>query len=162
MYLDGTITSGRHIQQSDVTNISLLLVTAFKGCVVAAVGLAFTQHMWMVLRRQTLPIGRIEQLFSIRSNPTQLTKLRLVADTPILFLIGLFVWLVPIATIYPPSALTVTSRAYTLRDYANVPILFPPLPSIDSNSAAEMPGTRLSRVSWNFNQHERRVYSSWK
>ncbi|OAL47288.1 hypothetical protein IQ07DRAFT_623588 [Pyrenochaeta sp. DS3sAY3a] len=156
VYLNDTPTNHRHIQQAYVTNISLLIVTTFKGCVVAAVGLAFTQHLWLVLRRQTLPVRHIEQLFSIRSNPAQLTKLRAINNTPILFFMALYVWLVPIATIYPPSALTVASRPYNLTTDANVPILFPPSPSIGSNTRVL---TRLSHVSLSLDNT--RLQSTW-
>ncbi|OAL56202.1 hypothetical protein IQ07DRAFT_626316 [Pyrenochaeta sp. DS3sAY3a] len=160
MYLDGLTTDGRNIKQSYVTNISLLFVTAFKECIVAAVGLSFTQHLWSVLRHQTLPVGRIEQLFSIRSNPVQLTKFRLIINAPMLFLMGIFVWLVPIAAIYPPSALTVTSRPYNLTGDADVPILYPPSPSVGGKTD-RFPAPRLSRIGWSYDPFERKVYSRY-
>lgn len=161
VYLDDSTTDDRHIHQSYITNISLLLVTVFKGSIVAAVGLSFAQHLWSVLRQQTLPIRRIEQLFSIRSNPGQLTKYQLLTNTPMLFAMGIFVWLVPIALIYPPSALTVTSRPYRLMSYAEVPILFPPTPSINANDST-FASTRLNTVRWHFGQGERKIYSRFE
>lgn len=126
-----------------------------------AVGIAFTQHLWNVLRRRTLAIGRIEQLFSIRSNPTQLTKLRLVSNAPMLFLMGLFIWLVPIALIYPPSALTVRSLPFILTEDAEVAILFPPTPSINPTTKY-FTVPRLSHSAWFFEESQRRVYTYYE
>jgi hypothetical protein len=42
---------------------------------------------------------------------------------------ALFVWLVPIATIYPPGALTVTSRLYFEVKSLDVSIMNPPAPA---------------------------------
>lgn len=85
----------------------------FKASLVASVGLAFTQHLWRIFRQRLLRVAQIEQLFQIRSNPLELAKVKIVKDAPFLFLMAIFAWLLPLAVIYPPSSLTVTSRPYS-------------------------------------------------
>jgi hypothetical protein len=115
-----------------VIAISLLITTLFKACLVASVGLSFAQHLWKVFRQKLLRISQIEQLFHIRSNPIELTKAKIVKDAPFLFLMAVFVWLLPLAVIYPPSSLTVTSRPYSeMRDLSLSVMNLPPPDDLD-------------------------------
>ncbi|KAH7380144.1 hypothetical protein BKA66DRAFT_609988 [Pyrenochaeta sp. MPI-SDFR-AT-0127] len=126
--LDGTSAEHRQIEQSQVTAISLLITLAFKACLITAVGVSFTQHLWHVVRSKPLRVARIEQLFCLRSNPLEFARVRVILDAPLLFLMGLSVWLIPIAVIYPPSALTVVSRPYSQVVGVNMSVMNPPLP----------------------------------
>ena len=74
VHLNGTFAENRLLEQSEVIAISLLITTLFKACLVASVGLSFTQHLWMIFRRRLLRIAQIEQLFHIRSNPLELAR----------------------------------------------------------------------------------------
>jgi hypothetical protein len=112
-WLDGALAEHRRLHQSQVTALSLLITTAFKACAITAVGLSFAQHLWHIVRRKALKVMRVEQLFSIRSNPLDLVKFGVVRDAPLLFLMALTVWLIPLAAVYPPSALTIVSRPYS-------------------------------------------------
>ncbi len=115
----------RRLHQSYVTTISLLLSAVFRAAIIGSVSFAFAQHLWWQLRRKALTISRIEQLFNLRSNPFELTRLRGVLASPTLFVMAVFVWTVPLAVIYPPSALTVSTRPYTTYEELEVPILTP-------------------------------------
>lgn len=114
---------------------------------VAAVGLSFAQHLWRCLRQKSLAISRIEQLFCLRSNPFELTRARAAIDVPFLFAMAIFVWLIPIAVIYPPSALTVNSQPYSVTRDLNLPTLFPPLPEL-SNDTIGNDQAQLSVIEW--------------
>jgi hypothetical protein len=48
-----------------------------------------------------------------------------------LFAMALFVWVLPVATVYPPSALTVSALSYTQTEVRNLSILDPPQTEID-------------------------------
>jgi hypothetical protein len=130
-WLDGTKTGSRWIRQSHVTAISLLIVTGFKTSITLAVGIAFSQHMWHVFRRRTFAIRHIEQLFGLRSNFLDILKIQNSPGAPILFAMAVFVWVLPVATVYPPSALTVSALRYTQREMRNVSILDPLLTELD-------------------------------
>lgn len=124
----------RQLHQSYVTIISLSLSAAFRAGITGSVALSFAQHLWWQLRRKAFSIKRIEQLFNLRSNPFELTRLRGFFASPTLFIMAVFMWLVPLAVIYPPSALTVSSRAYTTNKELEVPILYPTYSVINPSS----------------------------
>ncbi|KAJ8108732.1 hypothetical protein OPT61_g7964 [Boeremia exigua] len=115
-YLDGRVAyqgsepvpfPSTSIPQSYVTTVSLVLVTAFRAALVASIGVCYTQYLWCILRRRTLEVEVIEELFQIRANVLRLLNWALVRCTPSLVLVATLSWIIPIATIYPPGALTV-------------------------------------------------------
>ncbi|KAF1842004.1 uncharacterized protein K460DRAFT_409441 [Cucurbitaria berberidis CBS 394.84] len=136
-HLHGALAEHRRMEQSQVTAISLLITTAFKACLISTIGMSFAQHLWRILRQKPLRVSRIEQLFKIRSNPLELMGLKAIGDAPVLFLMALSVWLIPIAAIYPPSALTVTSRPYQFTKNLSISILNPPPPPTNNMLFAE-------------------------
>jgi hypothetical protein len=130
-WLDGTRTEHQSIRQSHVTAISLLIVTGYKASITLAVGIAFSQYMWHVFRRKTFAIRHIEQLFGLRSNFFDIMKMQNSPGAPILFAMAIFVWVLPVATVYPPSALTVSALRYTQKEMRNISILDPPQTEFD-------------------------------
>lgn len=111
--LDGkdVIAAPAKLRQSHVSTISLLLVTAFRAAITSTLGIGFTQYLWHILRIKALRVGLIEELFQIRFNFLRLFNLRVIQHAPFLFFTAILSWLVPLATIYPPSALTVQLEA---------------------------------------------------
>lgn len=87
--------------------------------------------MWLVFRKRTLAIRHIEQLFNLRSNILDVLKVQLSPGAPILFAIAVFVWVLPVATVYPPSALTVSFQRYTQTENLSVSILDPSQTTFD-------------------------------
>ncbi|KAL1792233.1 hypothetical protein ACET3X_009984 [Alternaria dauci] len=126
--LDGTLAENRLLEQSEVIAISLLITTLFKASLAASIGISFTQHLWQIFRQKLLRVSQIEQLFHLRSNPFELAKVKIVARTPFLFFMAVFVWLLPIAVIYPPSSLTVTSSPYSEMRNVGLSVMNPGLP----------------------------------
>lgn len=131
-YLDGRIADrgdepppfrSTSIPQSYVTTISLVLVTAFRASLVASIGICYTQYLWQTLRRQLLEAGLIEELFQIRANALRLFNPALVRYTPSLLVIATLTWLVPLATVYPPGALTVGLEVREIQEQFNVSVI---------------------------------------
>jgi hypothetical protein len=96
-----------NIRQSDVTAVSLLLATGFRTAITSSIGISVTQYLWRLFRLKAFDIRLVEDLFQIRSNIFGLTNHKIVRHTPFIFIAVLITWLVPVATIYPPSALTI-------------------------------------------------------
>jgi hypothetical protein len=86
---------------------SLAFITAFRAAMVASVGMCYTQCLWKKLCGELSQIGLIEELFQIRNNVLRLFKLAVIWYVLILLLIAVLSWLLPVAIIYPPRALTV-------------------------------------------------------
>lgn len=118
------------LRQSHVSTISLLLVTAFRAAIVATLGICFTQYLWYLLRTKCLQVGLIEDLFQIRSNAWTLANPKIVRRAPVLFLAATLSWLVPLATVYPPTALTIQSELHLTSASVNASIMNPKPPPL--------------------------------
>lgn len=73
--------------------------------------MAFTQHLWRILRTTSVKVSEIELLYTVRNNLFLLAHPGVVKTTPLLFLLAVFIWTIPLAVIYPPGALTVVPFA---------------------------------------------------
>jgi hypothetical protein len=114
--LHGTKSNGEDasISQSHATVISLLLVTLFKASLLGCVGVCSVQYLWRVLRGQSIAVSTIESLFQMRHNPLELFYCRTLLSVS--FLLAAYTWIVPLATIYPPGALTINSTPFELTE----------------------------------------------
>jgi hypothetical protein len=121
------------LRQSQVTTVSFLLVTAFRASIVAALGTSFTQYLWYVLRIRCLQVELIESLFKIRSNAWGLFNYKIMRHAPLLFAAAALSWTIPLATIYPPGALTIRFESHTFTTGLNASIMNPPPVSADSS-----------------------------
>jgi hypothetical protein len=149
--LHGTTTEGdsMRIRQSYVTSISLLLVTIFKSTLLGSVGLSFAQHLWNILRQRAVPVSVIDTMFSMRSNPFELLNFRTIRPAPVLFFTAVYMWLVPLAVIYPPGALTVTSQLHQFIETVEVPTFNTPRGINDSMGRL----TDLFALEYMYNPH---------
>jgi hypothetical protein len=112
--LHGSIANGddASISQSYATVVSLLLVTIFKASLLGCVGICSVQYLWRVLRGQPIAMSTVESLFQMRHNPLELFYSRTIISVS--FLVAAYTWIVPLATIYPPGALTVNATPFLL------------------------------------------------
>jgi hypothetical protein len=121
-YLDGKPADDkRYLAQRYVTSMSLLLVAAFKASLCSALAIAFTQHMWKILRNEALRVSSIESLHGVRFNPFLLGKWRVFYATPLLYLMAIIMWLLAIAVLFPPSALTIVNHRFEEENFRLVP-----------------------------------------
>ncbi|KAH7074435.1 hypothetical protein BKA63DRAFT_595919 [Paraphoma chrysanthemicola] len=142
--LDGKdVSSASVLQQSHVSTISLLLVTAFRAAIIVVLGSCFTQYLWFLLRARCLQLSLIDDLFQIRSNLLGLCNHKVFRQAPILFLVATLSWLVPLATIYPPGALTIQTELFVSTTMVNASILNPITNQSDVRSLADI--ERVSR-----------------
>jgi hypothetical protein len=148
--LDGTAIDSGSFTQSNVSAVSILLVTLYKSSLAAAVGSCFAQHLWLVLREDTTSVSLIEKLFVLRSNVFALGDPRAIWRAPVLFSMALFVWCLGIATIYPPGALTVGLLPSTsTSDMEVLSMNRPPPTEFDPNTFARPePFPTLAALLW--------------
>jgi hypothetical protein len=106
-----------------------------------SIGLCFAQHLWRVLRQEALPLYRIEQLFTVRSKALVLTNAGVFWTAPLLFSMAVYLWLLEVAVVYPPGALTVVTQSLTSTNNLNMAVVNKPVPiALDpfaNNSASE-------------------------
>lgn len=111
--LHGSIANSEiaRISQSYATAISLLLVTLFRASLLGCVGVCSAQYLWRVLRGKPIAVSTVESLFQMRHNPLELFNHRVILTGS--FLLAAFTWIVPLAAIYPPGAMTITATPFT-------------------------------------------------
>jgi hypothetical protein len=157
--LHGSIASGEHarISQSQTTFISLLLVTVFKASLLGSVGICSVQYLWRVLRGQPIVLSTVENLFQMRHNPLELFYCHTFMSVS--FLLAVYTWIVPLATIYPPGALAITATPSLSTESVHIPV--PQLvfdsnfnPSLPENVSriAQFAGVNHGKYSWNNDQ----------
>lgn len=110
------------IPQSYVTTISLLLVTVFRASLVASIGVCYAQCLWKTLRRELLEVQHIEELFQIRANALRLFNPALLRHSSSLVLLATMSWPIPVATIYPPGALTIVLESLSSEKSFNISV----------------------------------------
>lgn len=108
------------LPQSWVSPISTALGRVFSLSLGISLGTAYVQ-LWHRLRRSPTKIGIIDKLFSMQSNPSKLFSLSVIRTSPLLWRFAVFLPLIPIATIFPPGAITVVSVAKVDRFSSTVP-----------------------------------------
>lgn len=125
-YLEGRRADGpKSVPQSYVAVASHLLATVFRASLTTALGVAFTQYLWTILRTHPLRIANIELMFRVRQDIRTLFAPGLSRSSPILLFVGLVTWMIPLAVTYPPGALTVASVPHTSLIKITVPTTTP-------------------------------------
>jgi hypothetical protein len=157
--LHGSVASGEHarISQSQTTFISLFLVTVFKASLLGSVGICSVQYLWRVLRGQPIALSTVENLFQMRHNPLELFYCQTFISVS--FFLAAFTWIVPLATIYPPGALTIDAIPFLLTEsvHMSVPELlfdseFDPLQPENVSRLALFAGAAHWILGENYNQ----------
>jgi hypothetical protein len=83
--------------------LAYLSKVAFGGCVV----LVFRQRIWKTFRERALTVLSIDQIFGATEDPSLFANWETVSSAPVLVMIALVIWLIPLATIiFSPGALT--------------------------------------------------------
>lgn len=95
------------IPQSWNNAISVAFAHAFSTALAASASTAYTQLLWWYLRRQDIPLSKIDTLFSLNSNAIHLRDVSILKVVPILWFLGLLIPLISVATIFPPGSLVV-------------------------------------------------------
>lgn len=133
LYLDGREASGTLaiLPQAFVTTISNILANAFGFALRASLAVAFAQHLWYLLRVQTMKVSTIELLHTIRTNLFMLFMPVVIKATPILTMLASVMWASQVVTSFPPGSITVTSavkEGYQLIDALNFDPSFVSIP----------------------------------
>ncbi|KUJ09690.1 uncharacterized protein LY89DRAFT_761314 [Mollisia scopiformis] len=98
--------------QSYVTTASTNLASSFRLTLKVALGVAFTQTLWRLLRKSSQTLRNVEDLFTMRTNPFLAVRWGILRSAPLLSLFVLVLWALEIVTNFPPGALTVTLKPY--------------------------------------------------
>jgi len=106
VYLDGKQVSQVKIPQAWVIRVGTAFAYLFKASLVAAVGIAFCQRFWYSARRSSLQIRSLDAMFGVLINPLKFFNADLLLRTKVLFIMAVIAWILPIAAIFSPGAMT--------------------------------------------------------
>ena len=112
LYLDKKVVSTT-VSQTIVSIISVALVRLYSVLLTTTLSTALVQIVWRRFRLQAMPLATVDSLFRLCIHFLSRTLPYVVVNAPAFAAIGICIACVPIAMVFPPSALTV--------DYLPVP-----------------------------------------
>lgn len=106
------------------TNIAIGTGFAFlvRACLVVATCAAYWQVFWETALRKTLTISSVDALTGVLGSLVEFSSIRTLLFNPVLALMALLAWTVPLASLLPPATLSVIPDSTMNSTYANVPV----------------------------------------
>lgn len=148
-FLFGALSAATHhiyyrmLHGTDVGNASrqqwVLWIGSFlsfltRGSLLAVLGIARTQWVWVTLREKFMTMGGIDALFAVSTNPTCFANRNMLRNAKIATVMAVIMWILPIPVILTPGTMTVTT--VTLRNMVPCSVRSMVF-SYDSNSTAK-------------------------
>ncbi|KAI1640731.1 hypothetical protein F4809DRAFT_661702 [Biscogniauxia mediterranea] len=105
---------GTNLEQQAITNAGTALAFLAKVFFTVATGTAFAQQFFHSLRRKQESISHLDMLFGLSENILPLLNARLWFRHPVLLVIGLVTWCIPLSSVFTPGTINVEpSIVYT-------------------------------------------------
>ncbi|KAH9886789.1 hypothetical protein F4778DRAFT_773891 [Xylariomycetidae sp. FL2044] len=94
-------------QQQMITNLGTALAFLVKMFFALATGAAFSQQLFYSLRQKPETIGNLDRLFDLLENALFLCRPRLWIRHPVLLVIALITWCLPLTALFTPGTIRV-------------------------------------------------------
>lgn len=133
---DGQRVESSFPNQAWIVRIGTGLAFLVKTLLVISATIAFTQNQWLVMKSRSFEIRQIDTIFSITSNPLGFFQTRSWFRVPVLLLLAIITWLLPIAAIITPATITVSAVSKTSTQMGSPPQLY-----FDPNNYASLQTT---------------------
>ncbi|ETS74373.1 hypothetical protein PFICI_14239 [Pestalotiopsis fici W106-1] len=121
-YLTGQQVPPPNIQEWPI-RLGSGLAFLTKSTFTAAVGTAYTQHIYTVFRKRSLSVRGIDSAFAAANSIIKLVSWELFSKVKAGFLLGLIAWSIPLAMTIPPATLSVVPKSETRLYDINAPTL---------------------------------------
>jgi len=105
-FLNGKNVESFAVPQDWVIRIGTAFAFLFHAILVPAVAAAFTHRFWYSARQKALTVRTIDGLYSLLGNPLAFLNLELLSKTKLLCVMAGVGYLIPVASILAPGALT--------------------------------------------------------
>ncbi|EKJ72312.1 hypothetical protein FPSE_07541 [Fusarium pseudograminearum CS3096] len=149
LYLDMRIVKSQSQQQWYLragTGLAFL-VRAFLS---AAVSTAYTQVLWRTLRSRPITIRGVNSLFDVIHNPFEFFTWDLWSAAPLLAVVAVVAWALPLVAVITPATLTVTVSSTANITTLHMPIPIPDYAKVDTFGGWAgkiiVPSTYVSRL----------------
>ena len=130
------------LRQSYVSAISIAFALAFRSMLTASLSMAFIQRLWTLFRSKPMKASTIDTLMSLLQSPLQLLRFDIIWSARLEWIFALCCLCIPIATVFPPGALTVELLPLRRTQTMNVPT-FIPTSSLNDNLAFYRPFSNI-------------------
>ncbi|MCJ1230870.1 hypothetical protein MMC12_007544 [Toensbergia leucococca] len=121
--LDGSSISNAMFDQSFNIGIGTAFAFLVRAFLVIAVGVAYVQHFWRDVKARPTPISHIDTIASLLSSIQEFLSLKTLWRHPVLVMLAIISWLIPVATIIPPATLSVRSKMQSDYRLMDVPTI---------------------------------------
>ncbi|KIW03075.1 uncharacterized protein PV09_05721 [Verruconis gallopava] len=118
-------TSNALFQQQVNIGIGTAFAFIVKMFLVIAVSTGYWQVFWLHMKRHAVPVERIDAMNDILENALQFLRLKTLGRFPLLGFIAAITWLLPLAAVVPPAALTIELSPVPVetQQQMNIPVL---------------------------------------
>ncbi|KAF2459176.1 hypothetical protein BDY21DRAFT_370642 [Lineolata rhizophorae] len=117
-----------------------------KACLVGSVVVSYRQRIWKTFREKAMTVSAIDGLFAVCEDPSNFGKVEMVKNAKVATFMALATWLIPIAAVLAPAALTSEIAVHrNSTTCPSVPTLnFNAESTYDFRDQTEFPGYSLS------------------
>ncbi|XPS71716.1 hypothetical protein M3J09_003893 [Ascochyta lentis] len=144
--LHNTKTPGDFSQQLN-TAYGTAFAFAAKACFIAAVGSAYTQHMWFNFRKRFVRVSTMDSIFTATSSLLSLLDPRFMWSCKTGAVIAALSWLLPLSAIVTPSTLSIRPVTSSATVELPVPVVnFSAFENFRDGDSVKASLTRLSRL----------------
>ncbi|QPC71977.1 hypothetical protein HYE68_002729 [Fusarium pseudograminearum] len=105
-YLNGRIVQSQN-QQEWFLRIGTAMAFLVRALLSAAIGIAYVQILWRMLRSKSVTINGIDSLFGVSHNAWDLATLELWTAAPALTIVALIAWALPLIAVITPATLSI-------------------------------------------------------
>ena len=121
--LDGTPLDSATFDQQINTAVGTAFAFLVRASLSVAIGVAFVQVLWRRLLAQSITVSRIDSMTQLLTSLFDLLNLKTLWQHPVLAVLAIISWTLPIAAVIPPASLSVRNPTgprvhYEMRDIA--------------------------------------------
>ncbi|KAH7109615.1 hypothetical protein B0J11DRAFT_235182 [Dendryphion nanum] len=109
------------LSQNWTSSVAFVLVNAFRLAICFSIGVAFSQHLWRIIRITPMTIINFDRSHYMRSDIKVLLDIDILTAMPALTIMMAVSWLTTLVIIFPPGALTVVSKRFDTTSSQQVP-----------------------------------------
>ncbi|KAK8157436.1 hypothetical protein IWX90DRAFT_324026 [Phyllosticta citrichinensis] len=113
---------GSATRQQWAIRIGTLLAFLSKACLAGAVGVAYTQRLWVTVKEKPISLRNLDNVFSLTTSPVSFFSLEVLTSAKVLCLLAACMWCIPIAATITPATLSVRTVMLPNSTTARVPL----------------------------------------
>ncbi|KAI6263723.1 hypothetical protein MCOR27_002085 [Pyricularia oryzae] len=119
--LNGREVSSEQEQQWAI-RIGTGLAFSAKVALVSSIVLAYTQRLWVTVKKRSWTLQNLDDAFSLPTSPLSFFSVPLLRKGKVLYLLAICIWTIPFVALVTPATLSVRAGVLSTTEPASVPI----------------------------------------